>query len=382
MLNKMVFQEMLPSMLSPLSIVGAVFYILVYVLIEKMANTTGADKGEPQGERDAGAGPVIRGYRYGQGVDENQFIEAYLKLEQLKERMFMLVHAIIHSAVAIGVISETYHTDDVHPRSSYFVTLHPFLFWYFVVSMFYWKDIIFVDETSSVSFSVIWRRLLLKRYMMYQYLVQRVTIMMLSSDADAYLHMSIGCVILSQELSSACLSAVIIEQLVRKAKPVSNAANIPVKPLQVAVKRRRQLSARKRLSKKLCKNRYLAKCWTYLSYCCKYSISCLKYMVSRCNSVIAIFKSIVSCCLHLCPCYIVFAGMALISFSVRIVLVSMLYVFYGTQIGITKYELVQNITPSEVVAVGIYTALQILWLVDALVIIVRYGDMKDQMKQD
>ena len=28
----------------------------------------------------------------------------------------MLVHAIIHSAVAIGVISETYHTDDVHPR--------------------------------------------------------------------------------------------------------------------------------------------------------------------------------------------------------------------------------------------------------------------------
>ena len=132
----------------------------------------------------------------------------------------------------------------------------------------------------------------------------------------------------------------------------------------------------------LCKNRYLAKCWTYLSYCCKYSISCLKYMVSRCNSVIAIFKSIVSCCLHLCPCYIVFAGMALISFSVRIVLVSMLYVFYGTQIGITKYELVQNITPSEVVAVGIYTALQILWLVDALVIIVRYGDMKDQMKQD
>ena len=38
--------------------------------------------------------------------------------------------------------------------------------------------------------------------------------MMLSSDADAYLHMSIGCVILSQELSSACLSAVIIEQLV------------------------------------------------------------------------------------------------------------------------------------------------------------------------
>ena len=82
----MVFQEMLPSMLSPLSIVGAVFYILIYVLIEKMANTTGADKGEPQGERDAGTGPVIRGYRYGQGVDENQFIEAYLKLEQLKER--------------------------------------------------------------------------------------------------------------------------------------------------------------------------------------------------------------------------------------------------------------------------------------------------------
>ena len=38
--------------------------------------------------------------------------------------------------------------------------------------------------------------------------------MMLSSDRDAYLHMSIGCVILSQEFSSACLSVVIIEQLV------------------------------------------------------------------------------------------------------------------------------------------------------------------------
>ena len=38
--------------------------------------------------------------------------------------------------------------------------------------------------------------------------------MMLSSDRDAYLHMSIGCVVLAQEISSACLSAVIIEQLV------------------------------------------------------------------------------------------------------------------------------------------------------------------------
>ena len=77
----MVFQEVLPLLLSPPSIAGAAFYILVYALIEKMVNSsTGAGKGKG----DTGAGPEIRGER--EGEDRNQFTEVDLTTEQLKER--------------------------------------------------------------------------------------------------------------------------------------------------------------------------------------------------------------------------------------------------------------------------------------------------------
>jgi len=54
-------------------------------------------------------------------------------------------------------------------RSSYFITLNPFLFWYFMIGLFYWAAI-FAD--ASVSFNTICSRGYIKRHMIYQSLVQ------------------------------------------------------------------------------------------------------------------------------------------------------------------------------------------------------------------
>ena len=128
-----------------------------------------------------------------------------------------------------------------------------------------------------------------------------------------------------------------------------------------------------------CKSRCLEKCWTYLY---RYPISYLKYAMPCCSGVVSLFKYITSCCAHPYSRYIVFAGLALFSFYVRIVLIPMLYLRYGAHIGITKYELVKIIAPSEFVVVGIYVAIQIYWLVDACIIIVKYADMVGQIKRD
>ena len=77
----MVFQEVLPVLLSPPSLAGAAFYILVYALIERMAKSYGVGKGKV----DTGAGPEIRRERE-QGEDRNRFTEVDLATEQLKER--------------------------------------------------------------------------------------------------------------------------------------------------------------------------------------------------------------------------------------------------------------------------------------------------------
>jgi len=73
----MVFQEVLPVLLTPPFVAGAVFYILVYVFIEKMTNTS---------TKGAGAGPEIRSVRPEQGEVRNQSTEVDLTTDQLKER--------------------------------------------------------------------------------------------------------------------------------------------------------------------------------------------------------------------------------------------------------------------------------------------------------
>ena len=75
----------------------------------------------------------------------------------------------------------------------------------------------------------------------------------------------------------------------------------------------------------------------------------------------------------------VFAGLAIFSFSIRTVLVLVLYFFYAAHIGVTQYELVMIMAPSEFVAVFIFVIIQIYWLMDAFVIIVKNGE---QTKQD
>ena len=68
----------------------------------------------------------------------------------------------------------------------------------------------------------------------------------------------------------------------------------------------------------------------------------------------------------------VFSGLAIFSFSIRTVLVPVLYFFYAAHIGMIM-------VPSEFVAVFIYVIIQIYWLVDAFVIIVENAE---QIKQD
>ena len=75
----------------------------------------------------------------------------------------------------------------------------------------------------------------------------------------------------------------------------------------------------------------------------------------------------------------VFSFLTSFTFAFRIALVPLLYLSY---FGVSYNVLLRTIDPFELMAAGVYVAIQIYWFVDANYIILKYEDMVDEIKQD
>ena len=75
----------------------------------------------------------------------------------------------------------------------------------------------------------------------------------------------------------------------------------------------------------------------------------------------------------------VFSFLTSFTFAFRIALVPLLYLSY---FGVSYNVLLRTIDPFELMAAGVYVAIQIYWFVDANYIILKYEDMVDEIKLD